>query len=83
MEMQLAYGTWVYINPAQVTFPDINTTSAKIHITVPSPLNAHHQPYCPAVALRYAWEDFPECAIYNRCEPVFTRPVRAHCQERA
>ena len=65
MEMLLGYGTWMYITPHSVTFPDVNTTGLKIRIAVPSPLNPHHEPYCPALALRYAWEDFPECAIYN------------------
>jgi hypothetical protein len=28
-------------------------------------MTPHGTPYCPAKRLRYAWEDFPECAVYN------------------
>jgi hypothetical protein len=40
-------------------------TTRRIHVAVPSPMTPHGTPYCPAKRLRYAWEDFPECAVYN------------------
>lgn len=65
MTMLLEFGTWSYITAESISFPDANTTSSKIHIRVPSPLTPRKTPYCPALELRYAWEDFPECAIFN------------------
>ena len=38
---------------------------SQIHITVPSPMDPQGKPYNPAQELRYAWEDFPECAIFT------------------
>ena len=66
MEMEL--DTWQVITPQAVTFPDENATAGvkhRIHVLVPSPMTPHGTPYCPAKQLRYAWEDFPECALYN------------------
>jgi hypothetical protein len=67
MEMQL--DTWQVISAGAVIFPDANATTGgttrKIHVPVPSPMTPHGTPYCPAKQLRYAWEDFAECALYN------------------
>ena len=66
MEMEL--DTWQVITPQAVSFPDENATAGvtrRIHVLVPSPMTPHGTPYCPAKQLRYAWEDFPECALYN------------------
>ena len=63
--MEMLLDTWQDINPGAVTFPDVNTTGTKIQIRVPSSLTPKGTPYCPGKELRYAWEDFPECAIYN------------------
>ena len=38
---------------------------SQIHITVPSAMDPQGKPYNPAQELRYAWEDFPECAIFT------------------
>ena len=50
-------------NPTITTGP--LPASRKIHVPVPSPMTSHGTPYCPAKQLRYAWEDFAECALYN------------------
>ena len=63
--MEMLLDTWQDINPGAVTFPDVNTTGTKIQIRVPSSVTPKGTPYCPGKELRYAWEDFPECAIYN------------------
>ena len=66
MEMEL--DTWQVITPDTIGFPDENVTVGttwRIRVPVPSPMTSRGIPYCPAKHLRYAWEDFPECALYN------------------
>jgi len=64
-------GSWEYVSPGGVTFPNANTSGQKhwpAHtILVPGPrwLDKSGKPYFAAEALTYAWEDFPQCAIYN------------------
>jgi hypothetical protein len=64
MEMEL--DTWQVITPDAVSFLDETVgTMWRIRVPVPSPMTPRGTPYCPAKSLRYAWEDFPECALYN------------------
>ena len=59
MQVQVSSGTWKYVNPKDV---DLSFTPHSVKVSgrwFPA-----WGPFHP-VALRYAWEDFPQCALYN------------------
>merc|ERR1712113_740908 len=58
-------GTWTYISASAVNFPDQNTTGTQIIIPGSRWVDKSGKHIFQPLELRYAWEDFPECAIYN------------------
>ena len=57
MQVLVDSGTWKYVNPTDVRFEDGS-------FTVAGRWAPGWGPFKPQ-KLRYAWEDFPQCAIYN------------------
>lgn len=59
MQVQVSSGSWKYVNPK-----DVDLTFSRHSVKVSGRWFPGWGPFHP-VALRYAWEDFPQCALYN------------------
>jgi len=58
MQLLMSSGTWRYIEAKNVALSDGKVTLSGARWA------PHWGPFSP-VRLRYAWEDFPQCALYN------------------